>query len=469
MRSTSSRRCSGLEQRHGQQHDQRRGDQHHQPELERGRQHECRRSSGRRSAHRRPRDTTSVSAPNSSVSPAATLSTSPVGVRCGSTWPSCVALRVTIFIGPYMPISQARTTKVWLSVPAVIADQDQSQHDHAEPDDGRRDRRGTMPSSTTLPTTYGPSAPGSHSAMLVSEQTISTSGCCRSSHSRKRVGLRVSGSEKRAGAQASARRLGGGGGTSGVRDGGGKILHDRLTLRAARTRQLTVFRSRGAASGQCRVTRIGCMTTDANAADESSEQMQGVAGATDDGRVYVVTPQAMAVEGPPRERSRDRAGDVGDRHGRAAGQGDADRQHDPPAARRGEVGAAGRRQPAAAAQHPRRPRSPSSRTGWRPSWSRSWSGSRCRSATTPPRAMPSCGSPRPSWSAGWRGCSTASRPPCSPSRWPPAPSSSRCAGRCRPAPRSRPVTRTATSPAAGACTCSSTGWALRDKSGMLLI
>ncbi|MCE3274748.1 MAG: hypothetical protein K0R13_603 [Propionibacteriaceae bacterium] len=29
--------------------------------------------------------------------------------------------------------------------------------------------------------------------------------------------------------------------------------------------------------------------------------MQGVAGATDDGRVYVVTPQAMAVEGPPRD------------------------------------------------------------------------------------------------------------------------------------------------------------------------
>ena len=28
--------------------------------------------------------------------------------------------------------------------------------------------------------------------------------------------------------------------------------------------------------------------------------MQGVAGATEDGRVYVVTPQAMAVEGPPR-------------------------------------------------------------------------------------------------------------------------------------------------------------------------
>ena len=42
------------------------------------------------------------------------------------------------------------------------------------------------------------------------------------------------------------------------------------------------------------------MTTDSTAGDEEPE-MQGVAGATDDGRVYVVTPQAMAVEGPPRE------------------------------------------------------------------------------------------------------------------------------------------------------------------------
>ena len=42
------------------------------------------------------------------------------------------------------------------------------------------------------------------------------------------------------------------------------------------------------------------MTTDSTAGDEQPE-MQGVAGATDDGRVYVVTPQAMAVEGPPRE------------------------------------------------------------------------------------------------------------------------------------------------------------------------
>ena len=42
------------------------------------------------------------------------------------------------------------------------------------------------------------------------------------------------------------------------------------------------------------------MTTDSTAGDDQPE-MQGVAGATDDGRVYVVTPQAMAVERPPRE------------------------------------------------------------------------------------------------------------------------------------------------------------------------
>jgi len=35
--------------------------------------------------------------------------------------------------------------------------------------------------------------------------------------------------------------------------------------------------------------------------------MQGVAGATEDGRVYVVTPQAMAVEGPPRETAKEDA------------------------------------------------------------------------------------------------------------------------------------------------------------------
>jgi hypothetical protein len=42
------------------------------------------------------------------------------------------------------------------------------------------------------------------------------------------------------------------------------------------------------------------MTTDSTAGNEQPE-MPGVAGQTDDGRVYVVTPQAMAVEGPPRE------------------------------------------------------------------------------------------------------------------------------------------------------------------------
>jgi hypothetical protein len=42
------------------------------------------------------------------------------------------------------------------------------------------------------------------------------------------------------------------------------------------------------------------MTTDSTAGNEQSE-MQGVAGATNDGRVYVVTPQGMAVEGPPRD------------------------------------------------------------------------------------------------------------------------------------------------------------------------
>ena len=42
------------------------------------------------------------------------------------------------------------------------------------------------------------------------------------------------------------------------------------------------------------------MTSDQGGANEAPEQMQGVAGATPDGRGYVVTPQAMAVEGPPK-------------------------------------------------------------------------------------------------------------------------------------------------------------------------
>ena len=43
------------------------------------------------------------------------------------------------------------------------------------------------------------------------------------------------------------------------------------------------------------------MTSDATG-DEQQGQMGGVAGATEDGRVYVVTPQAMAVEGPPADK-----------------------------------------------------------------------------------------------------------------------------------------------------------------------
>jgi Protein of unknown function (DUF2587) len=44
--------------------------------------------------------------------------------------------------------------------------------------------------------------------------------------------------------------------------------------------------------------KVEAMTTDQGAAEDGG-QMQGVAGATPDGRAYVVTPQAMAVEGPP--------------------------------------------------------------------------------------------------------------------------------------------------------------------------
>ena len=60
-----------------------------------------------------------------------------------------------------------------------------------------------------------------------------------------------------------------------------------------------------------------------------------------------------------------------------------------------------------------------------------------------PRA--SCGSPRPSWSAGSRACSTASRPRSTPSRWPPARSSSRSGRRCRPVRRCRRQGRQAAS------------------------
>ena len=41
------------------------------------------------------------------------------------------------------------------------------------------------------------------------------------------------------------------------------------------------------------------MTDEPNAAEQTGDQrVQGLAGQTDDGRVYLVTPDAMAVEGP---------------------------------------------------------------------------------------------------------------------------------------------------------------------------
>ena len=45
------------------------------------------------------------------------------------------------------------------------------------------------------------------------------------------------------------------------------------------------------------------MTSDATPGEQDGDQQQvnAVAGATEDGRVYVVTPQAMAVEGPPEQ------------------------------------------------------------------------------------------------------------------------------------------------------------------------
>ena len=45
------------------------------------------------------------------------------------------------------------------------------------------------------------------------------------------------------------------------------------------------------------------MSSDTSGSDQ--DQPGGVAGATEDGRVYVVTPQAMAVEGPPAPPSDD--------------------------------------------------------------------------------------------------------------------------------------------------------------------
>ena len=101
------------------------------------------------------------------------------------------------------------------------------------------------------------------------------------------------------------------------------------------------------------------------------------------------------------------------------------------------------------------------------SWSRSSTGSRCRSPRTSHRPTVSFGSPRPSWSAGWRASSTASRPRSTPSRWPPRCSSNRSGAVCRrgwASRRVRPRTRTSRrSPATRAgCTSSRSrrGWRL---------
>lgn len=48
--------------------------------------------------------------------------------------------------------------------------------------------------------------------------------------------------------------------------------------------------------------------TDQQPPQQNPNEPQGVAGTTDDGRVYVVTPRAMAVEGPPEEKSGDADG-----------------------------------------------------------------------------------------------------------------------------------------------------------------
>ena len=119
-----------------------------------------------------------------------------------------------------------------------------------------------------------------------------------------------------------------------------------------------------------------------------------------------------------------------DRPGGAAREGDAHRQHDPAAARRGEGRAARRRQPPAAPRHPPgldqgargRPRSRAGR-GARPAVAAVHGGHHAR-------PTPSSGSPRRSSSAGWRACSTASRRRSTRSRWRRAPSSSRSDGRC---------------------------------------
>ena len=109
-----------------------------------------------------------------------------------------------------------------------------------------------------------------------------------------------------------------------------------------------------------------------------------------------------------------------------------DRQHDQAAARGGQRGAARRGEPGPAEGDP--PAFDQGARG-RPGAGAGRGAGAALAAVhrgQRPRATPSCGSRRPSWSAGWRASSTASRRRCSPSRWRPARSSSRCAGALPP-------------------------------------
>ena len=78
------------------------------------------------------------------------------------------------------------------------------------------------------------------------------------------------------------------------------------------------------------------------------------------------------------------------------------------------------------------------RPAWRPSSSRSWSGSRCPSPTRARLRRASCASPRRSSSDGSKASSTASRRRSTPSSCRPAVSWSRCARHCRAC---RPLSR----------------------------
>jgi hypothetical protein len=134
VRSTSSRRCSGGQQRQGQHHDQRRGHQHHDPQRDRGGQHQAGDQQVRRQRPERPGE---------DLGQRAEL----VGVAGGDAEhlagrrplrqhvAELHRLAVDHHHRAVHPISQVRTTMVWLRTPAVHPD-----HDEAEQDQGRARR-----------------------------------------------------------------------------------------------------------------------------------------------------------------------------------------------------------------------------------------------------------------------------------------------------------------------------------------